>query len=31
VLEFVLSPATARFFLAGSTQGPRLELLGDRA
>jgi hypothetical protein len=29
VLEFVLSPATARFFLAGSAQGPRLELLGD--
>jgi hypothetical protein len=28
VLEFVLSPATARFFLAGSTNGPRLELLG---
>jgi hypothetical protein len=31
VLEFVLSPATARFFLAGSSQGPRLELLGDPA
>ncbi len=29
LLEFVLSRATARFFLAGSAQGPRLELLGD--
>jgi len=29
VLEFVLSPATARFVSAGSTHGPRLELLGD--
>ncbi len=29
VLEFVLSPATARFFLAGSAHGPRLELLED--
>ena len=26
VLEFVLSPATARFVQAGSAQGPRLEL-----
>jgi hypothetical protein len=26
VLEFVLSPATARFIQAGSAQGPRLEL-----
>ena len=31
VLEFVLSPATARFFLAGSANGPRLELLGRPA
>ncbi len=31
VLEFVLSQATARFFLAGSPHGPRLELLGDPA
>jgi len=31
VLEFVLSPATARFFQAGSAQGPRLELLEDPA
>ncbi len=30
VLEFVLSPATARFVSAGSAQGPRLELLADR-
>jgi hypothetical protein len=30
VLEFVLSPATARFISAEGTQGPRLELLGDR-
>ncbi|MGD0453169.1 MAG: hypothetical protein ABSB69_06190 [Solirubrobacteraceae bacterium] len=29
VLEFVLSPATARFVSAGSAHGPRLELLGD--
>jgi hypothetical protein len=29
VLEFLLSPATARFVYAGSTHGPRLELLGD--
>jgi hypothetical protein len=29
LLEFVLSPATARFVSAGSGQGPRLELLGD--
>jgi phage gp45-like len=28
-LQFVLSPATARFVSAGSGQGPRLELLGD--
>ena len=27
VLEFVLSPATARFVAAGSAHGPRLELL----
>jgi hypothetical protein len=26
VLEFVLSPATARFVSAGSVRGPRLEL-----
>jgi hypothetical protein len=31
VLEFVLSPATARFVSAQSTHGPRLELLGDRS
>ena len=30
VLEFVLSPATARFLAAGSATGSRLELLGDR-
>jgi hypothetical protein len=30
VLEFVLSPATARFVSAASSQGPRLELIGDR-
>jgi hypothetical protein len=30
VLEFVLSPATARFVSAGGAQGPRLELLGER-
>ena len=29
VLEFVLSPATARFVSSASGQGPRLELLGD--
>jgi hypothetical protein len=29
LLEFVLSPATARFVSAGSAHGPRLELLGD--
>lgn len=29
VLEFVLSPATARFVAAGGGYGPRLELLGD--
>ncbi len=29
VLEFVLSPATARFVAAGDAQGPRLELLGE--
>jgi hypothetical protein len=29
VLEFVLSPATARFVSAASSHGPRLELLGD--
>jgi hypothetical protein len=29
VLEFVLSPATARFVAMGSTHGPRLELLGE--
>jgi hypothetical protein len=28
-LEFVLSPATARFVHAQSAQGPRLELLGE--
>jgi hypothetical protein len=28
-LEFVLSPATARFVAAGAPNGPRLELLGD--
>jgi len=28
-LQFVLSPATARFVSAASGQGPRLELLGD--
>jgi hypothetical protein len=31
VLEFVLSPATARFVSAGSAQGPRLELLGEHS
>ena len=29
VLEFVLSPATARFVSAGGAHGPRLELLAD--
>jgi hypothetical protein len=29
VLEFVLSPATARFMAAGGGQGPRLELVGS--
>jgi hypothetical protein len=29
VLEFVLSPATARFVQAGTAHGPRLELLGE--
>ncbi|MEA2313355.1 MAG: hypothetical protein QOI03_47 [Solirubrobacteraceae bacterium] len=29
VLEFVLSPATARFVHAASSHGPRLELLPD--
>jgi hypothetical protein len=28
VLEFVLSPATARFVSAAGAHGPRLELLG---
>ena len=28
MLEFVLSPATARFVFAGGAHGPRLELLG---
>jgi hypothetical protein len=28
LLEFVLSPATARFVSAASAHGPRLELLG---
>jgi hypothetical protein len=28
-LQFVLSPATARFVSVASGQGPRLELLGD--
>jgi hypothetical protein len=30
-LEFVLSPATARFVSASSAHGPRLELLGRDA
>ncbi len=30
-LEFVLSPATARFIAAGVSHGPRLELLGESA
>jgi hypothetical protein len=29
-LEFVLSPATARFVSADSAHGPRLDLLGER-
>ena len=29
LLEFLLSPATARFVSASSAHGPRLELLGD--
>jgi hypothetical protein len=29
LLEFVLSPATARFVSAESSHGPRLELLGE--
>ncbi len=29
VLEFVLSPATARFVAAGGRYGPRLELVGE--
>ncbi len=29
VLEFVLSPASARFVSAGGAHGPRLELLGE--
>jgi hypothetical protein len=29
LLEFVLSPATARFVSAASVHGPRLELLDD--
>jgi hypothetical protein len=29
-LEFVLSPATARFVAAGVPHGPRLELLDGR-
>jgi hypothetical protein len=31
LLEFVLSPATARFVSASSAQGPRLELLDTGA
>jgi hypothetical protein len=31
VLQFVLSPATARFAAAGNSHGPRLELLGEPA
>lgn len=30
LLEFVLSPATARFVSAASAHGPRLELVVDR-
>jgi hypothetical protein len=29
VLDFILSPATARFVSADTAHGPRLELLGD--
>jgi hypothetical protein len=29
LLEFVLSPATARFLAAGSSHGSRLELVGE--
>jgi len=29
MLEFILSPATARFVSADTAHGPRLELLGD--
>jgi hypothetical protein len=29
VLEFVLSPATARFMASGGGQGARLELVGE--
>jgi hypothetical protein len=31
LLEFVLSPASARFVSVAGAHGPRLELLGDRA
>jgi hypothetical protein len=31
VVEFVLSPATARFVAAGAAHGPRLELLEGQA
>ncbi len=31
ILEFVLSPATARFVSASGAHGPRLELLADPA
>jgi hypothetical protein len=31
LLQFVLSPATARFVSAGAAHGPRLELLGGEA
>jgi len=31
ILEFVLSPATARFVAAGVAHGPRLELLSEPA
>jgi hypothetical protein len=31
VLQFVLSPATARFVAAGGAHGPRLELLASQA
>jgi hypothetical protein len=30
LLEFALSPATARFMATGPGHGPRLELLGER-